>query len=195
MLNTTLATFGEISTTDTATAAAVGATVGTIFGFILIFGIIFAILSIIAYWKIFEKAGEKGWKILIPFYNLYIMYKIVNMKNWFWTIFFMGCATSIVMAFDGTANLSTMSEAELSAFDWSAHPSTIAMLVVELILGIWSGILFAWRNAKVFGHGIGYTIGLLFFPNIFWLIIAFSNDKYDKKRLKKSTSHSTKTKK
>jgi hypothetical protein len=35
-------------------------------------------------WKIFEKAGEAGWKSIIPIYNVYIMYKIVGMKNWFW---------------------------------------------------------------------------------------------------------------
>jgi hypothetical protein len=37
-------------------------------------------------WKIFEKAGEAGWKSIIPIYNVYIMYKIVGMKNWFWYI-------------------------------------------------------------------------------------------------------------
>ncbi|MDD6429243.1 DUF5684 domain-containing protein [Candidatus Weimeria sp. HCP3S3_B5] len=34
------------------------------------------ILLIIANWKIFEKAGEPGWASLIPFYNLYVQYKI-----------------------------------------------------------------------------------------------------------------------
>ena len=185
MLNTTLTTFGELTVSETASAAAIGAAAGTIFGFMLICLCIFAILLIVAYWKIFQKAGEKGWKVLIPIYNVYIMYKIVGMKNWFWALFFTSCAAGIIMAFDGTADLSTMSEAELAAFDWSAHPSTIAMLAVEAILSIWAGILFAWRTAKVFGHGIGYTIGLLFVPSIFWLILGFNKDKYDKKRLKK----------
>lgn len=33
-------------------------------------------LFIVAWWKIFEKAHEAGWKSLIPFYNEYILFKI-----------------------------------------------------------------------------------------------------------------------
>lgn len=35
-----------------------------------------AALSIVAMWKIFVKAGEEGWAAVVPFYNLYILYKI-----------------------------------------------------------------------------------------------------------------------
>ena len=36
--------------------------------------IYFAILVVVlvAQWKLFSKAGEAGWKCLIPFYNYYI---------------------------------------------------------------------------------------------------------------------------
>ena len=30
------------------------------------------ILTVIGYWGVFCKAGEKGWKVLIPFYNEYL---------------------------------------------------------------------------------------------------------------------------
>ena len=36
------------------------------------------ILDIVAYWKLFEKAGEPGWKSLIPFYNLFVITKIAT---------------------------------------------------------------------------------------------------------------------
>ncbi|MBR2590740.1 MAG: hypothetical protein IKE65_07440 [Clostridia bacterium] len=36
------------------------------------------IIILIAASRIFKKAGEKGWKVLIPFYNLYIFSKIVE---------------------------------------------------------------------------------------------------------------------
>lgn len=35
-------------------------------------------VSIAAMWMIFEKAGEKGWKSLIPIYNNYMLYKIAH---------------------------------------------------------------------------------------------------------------------
>lgn len=49
---------------------------------------IVGILTIIAWWKMFTKAGEAGWKSIIPFYNMYIMYKICWGNPWF---FLLGC--------------------------------------------------------------------------------------------------------
>lgn len=40
------------------------------------------VLIIIAQWKIFEKAGEKGWKSLIPIYNVVILFKISGLSPW-----------------------------------------------------------------------------------------------------------------
>ena len=37
-----------------------------------LFAFIFYILQVIAYWKIFTKAGEEGWKSIIPIYNGYV---------------------------------------------------------------------------------------------------------------------------
>ncbi|MFH0936179.1 MAG: signal peptidase I [Candidatus Woesearchaeota archaeon] len=52
----------------------------------LIISIFFAILCIIGLWKIFEKANEKGWKILIPGYNLYIWLKIIKKPLWWFIL-------------------------------------------------------------------------------------------------------------
>ena len=54
--------------------------------FYLILSILFTIASITGLWGIFTKAGEAGWKILVPFYNLYIWLKIVRKPLW-WYIF------------------------------------------------------------------------------------------------------------
>ncbi|MFC2101788.1 signal peptidase I [Bacteroidota bacterium] len=51
-----------------------------------IFSILFLILALIGLWAIFEKAGQKGWAVLIPFYNLYIWLKIIKKPLW-WYIF------------------------------------------------------------------------------------------------------------
>lgn len=42
----------------------------------------FYVLAIIAQWKIFTKAGEAGWKSLIPIYNLVILFKISGLSPW-----------------------------------------------------------------------------------------------------------------
>ena len=46
-----------------------------------IFSVIVVVLTLISLWKIFEKAGEKGFKVLIPIYNLFILFKIAFGKN------------------------------------------------------------------------------------------------------------------
>lgn len=35
-----------------------------------------AVITCVILYKIFEKAGIPGWKALIPFYNMYVLYKI-----------------------------------------------------------------------------------------------------------------------
>ena len=48
---------------------------GAMFAIMLIF-IAISILMIVANWKLFTKAGEEGWKCLIPIYNTYTAIKI-----------------------------------------------------------------------------------------------------------------------
>lgn len=40
------------------------------------------VFTIIANWKIFTKAGEAGWKSLIPIYNSVILYRIAGISPW-----------------------------------------------------------------------------------------------------------------
>lgn len=41
------------------------------------------VLNCVALYQLFEKAGESGWKALIPFYNRYIYCKISDCENLF----------------------------------------------------------------------------------------------------------------
>lgn len=46
------------------------------------------VLEIISLYKIFTKAGIEGWKAIIPFYNMYVLAKIVwGNGNYFWLTF------------------------------------------------------------------------------------------------------------
>lgn len=47
-----------------------------------IFSTVVCILLIVAYWRLNEKAGEAGWKSLIPFYNVYIQFKFAWGNGW-----------------------------------------------------------------------------------------------------------------
>ena len=45
-------------------------------------------LAIVALWKVFVKAGEEGWAAIIPFYNMYILYKITWGNGWLFLLLF-----------------------------------------------------------------------------------------------------------
>ena len=53
------------------------------------------VLQIIGWWKLFTKAGEAGWKSLIPLYNLYVICKISCAAKYFWSPRHMGTAAAI----------------------------------------------------------------------------------------------------
>lgn len=170
----------------TAEAAAIGGAVGTMVAFIAIFSLIFFVFMVVANWKIFKKAGEPGWKSIIPIYNVYIMFKIVNMKSWFWWLLCLSIIGSIIAAVNNSSSFYFMSGAEIQTIDIATIPTIVLVtMVIESIIAILAGIVYSYRTSKVFGHGIGYTIGLIFLPSIFWLILAFGKSKYNIKRLKK----------
>jgi len=47
-----------------------------------------AVVCIMGYWKVFVKAGQPGWAILIPIYNLYVLLKIAGRPGW-WLLLFL----------------------------------------------------------------------------------------------------------
>ena len=49
--------------------------------------IVVSVLSIVAMWVIFGKAGQGGWKALIPIYNVYIFCKIADGNGWKFLLF------------------------------------------------------------------------------------------------------------
>lgn len=40
------------------------------------------VVELVGMWKMFTKAGEAGWKCLIPIYNLVILFKIAGLSPW-----------------------------------------------------------------------------------------------------------------
>ena len=66
------------ATQEFANGAATGA-VSTVY---IIIALVVWVLLVIANWKIFTKAGEAGWKSLIPFYSTYIYVKLVDGNGW-----------------------------------------------------------------------------------------------------------------
>lgn len=123
--------------------------------------IIFYVLIVVAEWKIFTKAGEEGWKSLIPIYNIYILYKISGLSFLTWFIvpclvipFCAGFISSIIPV-----------------------PQFITSWVV-IIVSLVAAIKEICALADSFGKGTGFKVGMFFLPNIFTLILGFGSAEY-----------------
>lgn len=120
------------------------------------------ILQIIANWRIFIKAGEAGWKSIIPIYGDYISYKIAWQPAYFWLTLILGIISSYLQ---GTLE--------------TGESLTIYMIVIliKIILAVIS-IMYSIKLARAFGRGIGFAIGLILLQPIFMLILGFGDDRY-----------------
>ena len=67
---------------------------GLLVGYLITFLVIY-VLSVIAMWKIFTKAGQAGWKCLIPIYNLVILFRIAGISPW-WILAYLATFIPVV---------------------------------------------------------------------------------------------------
>ena len=67
---------------------------------ITLLGFIAWALLVIARWKMFQKAGEAGWKSIVPVYSTYISFKICWGTAPFWALIVMAAFAG---AFAGTS--------------------------------------------------------------------------------------------
>lgn len=128
----------------------------------ILIGVLIAyVLTIVPLWRMFTKAGQPGWKALIPVYSTYILYKI----SWTTTVFWILLIASIVVSL-------------VSTFAADAVMLVLILSIIVYIAAIVIGIMFNYKISKSFGHGVGFTIGLIFLSLIFLYIIAFGKSEY-----------------
>lgn len=58
--------------------------------------ILFVIAYLAASWKLFEKAGYKNWKALVPVYNILIQLKIIG-RPWWWVLLLVVPGVNLLM--------------------------------------------------------------------------------------------------
>ena len=56
----------------------------------------FFVVYLVAAWIVYTKAGEEGWKALIPIYNIWVLLKIVGRPGW-WLLLFLIPFVNIVI--------------------------------------------------------------------------------------------------
>ena len=66
-----------------------------VFGLLLYAAII--LLFVAVGWKIYEKADQPGWAVLVPIYNFYVLLKVVGRPGW-WLLLLLVPIVNFVVA-------------------------------------------------------------------------------------------------
>jgi len=64
---------------------------------LIIIYIAIVLFLIVSMWKVFEKAGQPGWGVLIPIYNIYLLLQIAGRPGW-WLILYLIPFVNFVIA-------------------------------------------------------------------------------------------------
>jgi hypothetical protein len=54
------------------------------------------IVELAAFWRIFTKAGERGWAAIVPVYNLIVLQRVVGRPAWWVFLWFVPGASAVV---------------------------------------------------------------------------------------------------
>ncbi len=143
---------------------------------ITIIAIIIYVLSFIGMWKMFKKAGRKGWISIIPVANTAVLFLIgwKTLKPFIWQIVlgFIGLILFAVAFGVGAIG-------ESSGNDLAGMMLVLFIIgLVLMIIGVIIGIMMTHKISKAFGHGIGCTIGLILVPLIMYPVLGFGKSEY-----------------
>jgi len=149
-------------TYDTAVGLLAGGVLGAGLTMILIIALVWYVFQVIAYWKIFEKLGVAGWKSIIPIYNTYIRFK----ATWNTKMF------AVIVVLCVLAGMGSVGEGTAIGLMF-AILSLIAVIAILVVL-----VMADHKLSKAFGHGAGFTVGLVLLDPIFKLILGFGGSRY-----------------
>lgn len=117
---------------------------------------IWYILQVIALWRIFVMAGIPGWHSIIPVVNIYDQFKL----SW-----------------SGTWGIAFIALALIGGYLSGNPDAQTAYNIVGAAAGVIE-IVGLYKLSKAFGHGVAFTLGLIFLNPIFMLILGFSSNRY-----------------
>ena len=145
--------------------------------------ILLFLLTILAYGRLFQKAGRSWWLVLFPIVNLLTFYDIIKRKRYilYYTICYLVlivvCVkfTTVDIALNSLKNFDIWLLPENIDLVWS-----IAFLVSLVLGGIILPILTQWNLGKVYQKSGLFRLGMIIFPPLFLLILGFGSSEYQK---------------
>ncbi len=134
---------------------------------VIILSSVWALLYIIGRCLVFRKAERSFWKALIPIWGECTEYgiswlSIIGAINSFLYILY-----SVIYKIAENSSITGV-------------PSTGAIVTVSVIAAASSAITIIqkYKLARAFGHGVIFTLGLIFLSPIFYLVLGFDQTEY-----------------
>lgn len=130
---------------------------------------------IFALWRILAKVGMHDWAIFIPVYNVYCLFKLAFEDALVSMLLYIG--------FGFWGMLLDMVSLHATPFIAGVFLICMAVLCIGLV----------YRISVNFGHGAGYTLGLILMPYLFVFLLGWGNDDYvrDRKKIQHDAGIST----
>ncbi len=129
------------------------------FTIVFIVAILLAIITVVATWRIFQKANKPGWAAIVPFYQGWTLAKVGGKPGWW------GLIGSLTLTFRLNSN---------------PHTST-GLLAVFGIIGLIAFIFYLMIDISVarnFGKSRWFGVLLALLPFVGYPILAFSDAEY-----------------
>ena len=117
------------------------------------------LLVVIGSYKLFRKAGEKGWKAIIPILNDYTRFKLYANKDLFLSFLIATMASNLIA--DGNKLLMFLT-----------FLSSIIVFVISFKMHL--------GMARSHGRNVGMAILLTILPGIGYMILGFDKSEYNK---------------
>lgn len=157
-----------------AQAALLGGLVAGYVMFFLTVAFVMWVLLVIARWKIFTKAGEPGWKSIIPIYADYMVFKLVwDVRN-FLILIALVCL-GFVFSF-ASGGMVVSANGDVAVVGGNMVFSVLGWIAM-IGAAVW-GVRLNLKTAAAYGKGLGFGIGLVLLPSIFTLILGFGSASY-----------------
>ena len=145
-----------------------------------------SILPVVGMWLVFEKAGEAGWKAVVPFYNMYTMLKIGDRKK-YWKQYLIGIILTLVpiallMLYVVWGLLAFMFALAMIDFGLDALAALTPVILISIPVAIAGSILSLIASihgysgiCKKMGQESTMVVGLVLLGPIFWMMLGVDN--------------------
>ena len=128
---------------------------------IIIISLVIAILKLIGTWKMLTKAGESGWKSLIPFYNQWTLCKVAGISP-YWVL------EIIVVSMINTVLNGILGSNVISGI--------LSLIVYANTIYFW--VILSISLAKSFGKDTGFGVATVFFSFITYPMMGMGSATY-----------------